>query len=144
MLSWNEAPSPADEAASGRGRTLPPILEPAEHSLDEVSGFVGQFVKRVKTPARWVVRDGRQGSALGEDLAQSVAVIGGICGQVLCWRQGCNQCQSRSHITQLARRDLESQRPTFRIDYRVDFGGATAARPANRLRVRPPFPPPAE
>jgi hypothetical protein len=44
----------------------------------------------------------------------------------------------------MARRHLDGDRASARVDNGVDFRGAAAARTANRLRFGPPFPPAAE
>jgi hypothetical protein len=44
----------------------------------------------------------------------------------------------------MARRHFDGDGASARIDDGVDFRGAAAARTANRLRFRPPFPPAAE
>ena len=91
-----------------------------------------------------VVGNDGEGSALDQELAKPIAVVCRVCGHDAGGWQGRDQRECRTDIAELAWRDLEGKWASIGIGYDVDLGGSTAARPANRLRLRPPFPPAAE
>ena len=57
-----------------------PILEPAEHALDEVAQFIGLSVEWMHSLSCRIVRDDRNGAALAQEEPEAVAVVGGIGG----------------------------------------------------------------
>src|SRR6516162_4706920 len=63
------------------GGDASPILQTAEHALDEVAPAIGNFVERMTAFAGRVVRNDRDRSPLDEEAPQPVAVIGGVSGE---------------------------------------------------------------
>src|SRR6266851_7835351 len=56
------------------GGDATPILQPAEHALDEIALFVGVGVEGMEALAGWVVGDHGLGATLDQELAQPIAV----------------------------------------------------------------------
>ncbi len=91
--------------------------------------------------AGWIVWNDRQSAAVGEKLSKSLAVVGGVGGANGGWRQGFDEPFGGADVAELPWCDLKSYRSAVAIDDSVDFRRAAAARAANRLILRPPFPP---
>jgi hypothetical protein len=98
----------------------------------------------METLARRVVGDDGQRSALAQELTQRVAVVGGVGGTPPARRQLTEKLGGGPDITELARRYLDGDGAPERVADGVDLGRSLAARPADSLRSRPPFPPAAE
>lgn len=62
------------------GGDATPILEAAEHSLDQVAQFVGLGIEGIVVLAGRVVWDDRLGAAPDQEQPEPIAVIGGIRG----------------------------------------------------------------
>lgn len=118
-----------------------PVFESAEHSFDHVALAVELSVERVRALAGGIVRNDGQRSALGEELAQSVAVVSGVGCADSGRRQGRKQAFGGADVSELPCRDLNGYRAAMPVDDGVDFRRPAAARTANRLDLRPPFPP---
>ena len=121
-----------------------PVLEAAEHSFDQVALAIALSVERVRILAGWIVGYDRQGSSFGEELSQSLAVIGGVGGADGGRRQRREQRSGDTDVSELPGRNLEGYRSTIAIDDGMDLRCPTAARAPNRLNLRPPFPPAAQ
>jgi hypothetical protein len=121
-----------------------PILEAAEHALDEIALAIGGLVERMMSLAGRIVRDDWNRAAFEKKATQTIAVVGGVGGQASAWRNAADQGCRDSNVAEMARRHFDGDGASARIDDGVDFRGAAAARTANRLRLRPPFPPAAE
>ena len=106
--------------------------------------LVGFGIEGVEALPGWIVRYDGRGPALGEELSQAVAVVGGIAGTKAAGGQRSEKRLSDAYVAELAWRHLERDKSAFAINNGVDFGRATATRATNRLRRRPPFPPPAD
>lgn len=91
--------------------------------------------------ASWVVGNNRESAAFNEKLSESVAVVGGVGCTDGGRRQRRYEGFGSANVSKLSGRDFKSYRSAAAIDDRVDFRRATAARTANRLILRPPFPP---
>jgi hypothetical protein len=126
------------------GGDASPILEAAEHALDKIALAIGVLIERMKSLAGRVVRDDRNRAAFEKKATQTIAVVGGVGGQASAWRNSGDQGCRDSNVAEMARRHFDSDGASARVDDGVDFRGAAAARTANRLRFRPPFPPAAE
>ena len=98
----------------------------------------------MRSLSRWIVRDHRDGPALAQEEPKAVAVVGGIGGAQARRRQAGKKGQNEAKIAALSGCYLDGERPALAVDNRVDFGRAPAARAADRLFLRPPFPPAAE
>lgn len=81
---------------------------------------------------------------LGQPIAQAVGVVGSIRNQTPGWSDRRQQIACGRKIMAIAGGDQESDRPAAVFGQRMDFGGATATRAADRLPEVPPFTPLAE
>ncbi len=98
----------------------------------------------MRSLARRIVWNDRDGPALAQEEPKAVAVISGIgCAQACRWQAG-KKGQNETKIAALSGRYLDGEWPALAVDNGMDFGGAPAARAADRLFLRPPFPPAAE
>ena len=126
------------------GGDAPPILQAAEGSFDDVSALVSLSVEWLDMFSRWIVGDHRLGTALNKEGAQSIAVIGGVGGAQAAGWQGCEQGNGNGRVAPLPRRYLERERTAATVDNSMDFCRSAASRAADRLIIRPPFPPAAD
>ena len=126
------------------GRDAAPVLEAAEGAFDEVSSFVGGAIEGVETLTGRVVGNDGQRPALAQELAERVAVVGGVGGTAAAWRKLSKKLSGRPHVADLSRRHLDGDGAPERVADGVDLGRAPAAGAADSLRFRPPFPPAAE
>lgn len=122
----------------------PPVLEPAEHALDEIALLVGLRVEGVDVLAGGVVGDDGRRAALDQELAQLVGVIGGVGQAEARARKGLQQRPGKGGVAALSGGYFEGDEASLAIDDGVDLGRAPAPRTADRLDFGPPFPPPAE
>ena len=121
-----------------------PVFEAAKHAFDEIALAIGVLVERVKPFARWIVRNERGRAELDEEMAQTIAVIGGVACQATPRREGADQSRGNPDIAELAGRYFNRDRAPAGVNDGVDFRRAASSRAANRLRLSPPFPPAAE
>jgi hypothetical protein len=63
------------------GGDASPILEAAEHALDEIALAIGGLGERMMSLAGRIVRDDRNRAAFEKKAAQTIAVVGGVGGQ---------------------------------------------------------------
>jgi len=96
------------------------------------------------TLARGIVGNDGGRTSLPEELTQTVAVISGISRTPARRGQLCEKRQRQANIAPLPRRYFDREGTAKPIDDSVDLGRPAAARAANRLVLRPPFPPAAE
>jgi cation transport ATPase len=68
------------------GGDASPILEAAEHALDEIALAVGGLVERMMSLAGRIIRDDRNRAAFEKKATQTIAVVGGVGGQTPAWR----------------------------------------------------------
>ena len=94
--------------------------------------------------AGWIVGDHRDRTAPQQEVTQVICIIGGIPRTEPGRRQGFEQGLRQPDIAALAGRHLDRDEAPEPVADRVDFCRPSAARAADRLRVRPPFPPAAE
>jgi len=121
-----------------------PVLEPTEHALDEIAPLVDVGIEGMEALAGRVVGDHRLGTALAQELAQPIAVVGCVGDAQSSGRHGRQQRPGDAHIAELARGYFEGDEPAETVDDGVDLRRPPAARATDRLRQGPPFPPPAE
>lgn len=81
---------------------------------------------------------------LGEQLAPSVAVIGGVGGAEAGRRQRADEGRGDAHVTHLAGGQFEGVDPAFTVGDGGGLGCAATTRSPDRLTRRLPFPPAAE
>src|SRR6266852_7723866 len=109
------------------GGDATPILQPAEHALDEIALFVGVGVEGMEALAGWVVGDHGLGATLDQELAQPIAVIGGIANAHPCRRQRCEEWHRDADIAALAWSHLERDGAAATVDDRMDLRCAATA-----------------
>ena len=120
------------------------VLEPAEHALDAVTLAIEVAVVRDRDGSAAGRRDDGNRASFGKPGAQGIGVIGTV-GQEMADR-ACGSDQGGRHVAVVDVSGAEPQyaRPAGFVGQGVDFGGAAAARTADRLREVPPFAPAAE
>lgn len=126
------------------GGNSAPILQAAEHAFDQIALFVGNRIKRMEAFAGWVVGNDGLGAPGDQELAQAVAVVGGVASATPCRRERREQGQDHAHVAELARRYFDRDRPPLTVNDGVDLRRPSAARATDGLRRGPPFPPAAE
>ena len=126
------------------GGDASPVLEAAEHALDEIALAIGDRIEGMMAFAGRVVRNDRDGPTLEEKATQSVAVVSGVGGEPRARWNGADQSCRDANVAAMSRRHFDGDGTSARVDDGVDFRRATAARAANRLRLGPPFPPAAD
>jgi hypothetical protein len=121
-----------------------PVLETTEAALDDVASFVGFLVVADALPAIGFARDDGLDSAFFEEGAERIGVIT-LVGNKL------GDAGDQAHagfrddaIGSVAGRQHEGPWTAFFIDNRMDFAVPAAFGDADRLRLGPPFPPPAQ
>ena len=105
----------------------PPVLETAEHALDEVASFVGLRVERMAVLAGGIVGDDGRGAAGDQETAQGIAVIGGVGGEQARGWQAEDQGRSDGGVTPLPRCQFECDGTAATIDNSMDFCRSAAA-----------------
>jgi len=119
----------------------PPVLEPTEHALDQVSALVQRSVEGMAALAGRVVGDDGCGPAPEQEVAQIISIISSIGGTYARRRQGCQQGDGDGRIAALARRHFEGDGSAEAVADSMDFRAPAATRAADGLRICPPFPP---
>lgn len=122
-----------------------PVLEPAEHSLDEVALDVGCRIEGERLSSVATIRDDGRDVPPSECASKALGIIIGV-GQKRAGRahNSFEQCQRDWKVVGLSARDDEGARSALLIGESVDLGCAATPRTADRLRQLPPFPPAAE
>ena len=120
------------------------VLEAAEAALDNIAPLVGALVELVERNAVGFVRNDRRCAMDDDRGAQLVAIISLVADERGHGGRERQHAGRRGDIGVLVRRQMENHRPAMRIAQGMDFGRATASRPADRLIVLPPFPPEAQ
>lgn len=120
------------------------ILETTEHPLDAVALSIKVPIVRDWHVAASGRRDDGKYASFGEALAQGVGVVGTISEEM--GDRACAGDQRGGHgtVVDVAGAEPQHTRPAGLVRQGVDFGGATAAGSADRLREVPPFAPAAE
>ena len=94
--------------------------------------------------AGWIGRDDGGYAALCQPIPQAIGVIGSV-GQQTAGQWDCRQkIACGEQVVAVTRCDQEGDRAAAILGQRMDFGGAAAARAADRLLEVPPFAPAAE
>ncbi len=120
------------------------VLEAAEHAFDGVAMAVERGRKAALPAAVGLGRD-IGGSALGFDLAaHGVAVIALVSVENFSAGEAVEQGIGGDAVGYLTAGQQERDRAAPAVGQGVDFGGASAARAADRLGPLPPFPPAAQ
>ena len=120
------------------------VFEAAEHALDGVAPFVEGFAEAAFPAAVAFGRDVGDRTLFLDQVADAVAVIGAVGMDDAAPRQGVQQVLGSTAVGGLSGRQQEGERSALSVGDGVDLGVATASADADRLDVRPPFPPAAE
>ena len=91
--------------------------------------------------ARGVVWDDRHGSPGKQKRAKGIGIVGSVGHTDPPRRDAAHQRGCHFDITALARGQAKFDGSATAVGQYVDFGAATAARAADILAIRPPFPP---
>ena len=122
----------------------PPVLEMRERPFDNVPPFVRVLIQRMVSSACGVLFDDRCGSAVGEEFAERLAVVGGVREHGFRCRKWFDQPWRRLDIMTIAAGQFEGDEPAVSVDNGVNFGRSTASALADGLLLGPPFPPAAQ
>jgi len=120
------------------------ILEATEHRLDAPAFLVACFIIADGTLAVLASGDYRYRVLATQRSSDAIGIVASIGDEPLHAGSVPDQLISGLHIRCIARREDEAERSAENIDERMDFRRATAARDANGIDFRPPFPPPAQ
>ena len=121
-----------------------PVLQAAEHALDDVATLVEVWIEGARVLSGGIVRDDRDRSAFCQILSEAACVIGAVGGERLCGRGLRDDDECGANVSELSLRHLEGDGPALCVADGMDFGRAPAPRTADPLLLRPPFPPAAE
>ncbi len=144
MASLSLGSGSAGPRAGSSGRDASEVLEAAEGVLDEVAFTVAVLVEDDGLLAIGPAGDHRLGAVLAEILAQVVGVVALVAEEVFDAGQGFDQRRGGRDVGDIARREDQAEGAADDIGKRMNFRGFPAAREADRLGLRPPFPPKAE
>lgn len=109
-----------------------------------MSAAIGYFVEAEPPLAVHFVRDDGFGAAGFEPFAQGIAVVSLVGQKLLSGLGAADQALGDRTVVRLTAGQEEGKKTAFSIRDCVDFRISPAARAANRLSLRPPFPPAAE
>ncbi len=94
--------------------------------------------------ATGILLDDRCGAAVGQELAESIAIIGGIAQKRFGRRQRLHERGRRAYVVAISTGQIERNDPSLAIDHGVDLGRPTAPAAPDGLLPLPPFPPAAQ
>jgi hypothetical protein len=103
--------------------------------------LVARAVVADRRRSRSTTGDDRYGSGATDRAPQSVGVIAFVGEDVPCAGGALEKRWSGAYVGDVARRERDRVGAPDDVGERVDLGGLAAARGADRLRPRPPFPP---
>ena len=126
------------------GSDASPILEAAEHSLNDVALFVDGLVVIILGFAVFARWDDRLRAARFEPFSQGLAVVTLVGNQLGGGRQGLDTTRSDPAIMQVSWCQEQDARPAFLVADGMELGVASAFRAADTMSQGPPFPPPAQ
>jgi hypothetical protein len=126
------------------GSDASPILDAAEHALDEVATLIGEAVERVWPGASGAGGDYRLDVVLGQRTSDGIGIIGFVAKQAAGWLDPGQQGRSYDVVGGVAGGEDEGDGPAASVSQRVDLARPPAARAADRFGYLPLFPPPAE
>ena len=131
-------------AAVISGSDAAAVLEATEHALDGVSALVEDAAEAGFPAAVGLGRDVRDGLLALDQIADAVAVIRPVGVDDAARGQVAQQHVRHATVGSLARRQVERERSALCVGDRVKLGVSATPADADRLGVRPPFPPAAE
>ena len=120
------------------------VFQAAEHALYGVAALVEGLAEAAFPDAVALGRDVGDRALFLDQFADAVAIIGTIGVDDAATGQCTQQVLGGAAVGGLSRRQQEGERSALAIGDGVDLGVATAPADADRLEVRPPFPPAAE
>lgn len=120
------------------------VFQAAEHALDGVATLVEGLAEAAFPNAIALGRDVGDRALVLDQIADAVAVIGAVGVDDAAPGQGAQQVLSGATVSSLARCQQKSERSALAVGEGMDLGVAAASADADRLEVRPPFPPAAE
>jgi hypothetical protein len=120
------------------------ILEPTEGVLDQVAVAIAGAVVADRAFAAGASGDHRHGAGLTNGSAQRIGVISLVGQDIAGFAGTLEQPRSDGYVGDVPRRQGQCEGPADGVGESMDLGRLTAARGADRLRFRPPFPPKAE
>ncbi len=121
-----------------------PVLEPAEHALDDIASAVRGSVEGINDVSRCPARDNGLDALPTEEVPQPIGVISLVCDQPFGWFEANEKWHGHGDVGDISRCQRDGDDPATSIGQTMDFRGSSAPRDADRLRVLPPFPPDAE
>jgi hypothetical protein len=110
------------------------VFESIEEAFDEVAFAVEREIARSRGLAVGLGRNDRSNSSLGEGVDERVGVVRLVAKQCV-WIGVVDQRLGASKIMSLAWREHQRDGIAQGIDKRVNFGGQSTARSADRLRA---------
>ena len=120
------------------------VLEAAEHAFDGVAALVERLAKARLPLAVALGRDVGDRALRLDQVADAVAVIGAVGMNDAAGWQVFEEMFGGLAVGRLSRCQQEGERSPLTVGDRVDFGIAPTPADADRLAMRPPFPPAAE
>ncbi len=120
------------------------VLEPTEGVFDQVSVAIAGPVMADRAFAAGAARDHRHGAGLTNGSAQRIGVISLVGQDIAGFASTLEQRRGDSDIGNVPRREGQREGSADGVGEGMDLGGLAAARGADRLRFRTPFPPKAE
>ena len=122
----------------------PPVLEAAEHALDDVALFVDGAVVIILDLAVFAWCYDGLSAAFDQPLAQRLAVIALVSDKLGGWRHRVDAELGNLAIMNVSGRQEQDAGPPLLVADGVEFGVSSAFRAADTMSQAPPFPPPAQ
>lgn len=120
------------------------VLEAAKHALDGVPAAIQHAAEGRFEAAVQFWRNVGRSAALGDRVSHGVRIVTTIGDYQGTARQPMDQRRGCATVCGLAASQHEEARTALLVAQGVEFGGASAAADADRLRPFPPFPPAAQ
>ena len=117
----------------------PKVLEPAEHALDGVAPAIEEGAEAALPATVGLERDVRYRTAVLNEAADGIRVIGLVGHHDGAFRHGLKQRQCLRCIGGIAARQQEGQRPTMTIAHSMQLGVPAATAYADHLAECPPL-----
>ena len=126
------------------GGHRPEVLEAAIGAFDDVAPLVALRIEGKAALAMGLVGNDGNGASAVQKAAEVVGIVAFVANQPSRRRGHRQQRHRDGDIGDIAAGQQKGTRAACRVDERVDFRGAPAARAADRLGLLPPFAPLAE
>lgn len=120
------------------------VFEPTECVLDQMSVAIADPIMPDRAFTAGAARDHRHGAALTNGSAQGIGVVSLVGQHIAGFAGTLEQFRGDGDVGNIPRREGQREGPTDGVGEGMDLGRLAAARGADRLRFRPPFPPKAE